>query len=87
MKIKNLLVVAFAAIMSVTACKKDEEKEPEPQPQAETLDGNVTQFNADANYYKSESDQAVRAPSSSIVSGSSASIARTRRAPAMAACS
>jgi hypothetical protein len=47
----KLILAALTAVLFVTGCKKDKEEDPQ-------LDSNISQFNSDANYYKSESDQA-----------------------------
>lgn len=57
MKTKILLIAVLTALIFITACKKDDDDEKNPNQTAQ-LDGNVSQFNSDANYYKSESDQA-----------------------------
>ncbi len=53
MKNTILLIAVLSIFVSLSSCKKDEDKDT-----TATLDGNVSQFNSDANYYKSESDQA-----------------------------
>lgn len=50
MKLKHALLF-FVAIAFTQSCKKDKSEEAQ-------LDSKVTQFNNDANYYRSESDQA-----------------------------
>jgi hypothetical protein len=56
MKPFRLLVITLLSVLAfTTACKKDKTTPNDPAPE---LDGNVAQFNSDANYYKSESDQA-----------------------------
>jgi hypothetical protein len=55
MKTKRLAWIAFIVVsVIIAACKKDQTTTVD-QP---NLDSNVSQFNSDANYYKSESDQA-----------------------------
>jgi hypothetical protein len=53
--IRPLLTILFSTLILLTACKKDKTTDHADNPQ---LDANVNQFNSDANYYKSESDQA-----------------------------
>jgi hypothetical protein len=47
--------MALSIIFSFTTCKKDNSNS---TPDTPKLDANIAQFNSDANYYKSESDQA-----------------------------
>src|SRR5690242_1207144 len=55
MTLKNIsLALALAFAVTFSACKKDKD----PEPEKAQLDGNVSQFNSDANNYKAESDQA-----------------------------
>jgi hypothetical protein len=54
MKTNKIISITLLSISILIGSCKKEKNEPDP-PQ---LDGNVSQFNADANYYKSESDQA-----------------------------
>lgn len=54
MKTKKIVLICLLAVMSTFAgCKKDKTNDETAQ-----LDANVSQFNSDANNYKSESDQA-----------------------------
>jgi hypothetical protein len=56
MKTKLILLIALPAVLFISSCKKD--KVDETTTQQAQLDGNVSQFNSDANNYKAESDQA-----------------------------
>lgn len=52
-KVKVSLMLVTAVLLVVSACKKEDKSEDKAQ-----LDAKVSQFNSDANNYKSESDQA-----------------------------
>lgn len=52
-KVKVSLILVTAVLLVVSACKKEDKSEDKAQ-----LDAKVSQFNSDANNYKSESDQA-----------------------------
>ena len=51
-RLLTILMLITAGIFILNACKKNEEED------KVQLDANVSQFNTDANNYKSESDQA-----------------------------